>query len=147
VPDRIYNDDHELRAEADALRQQHRGQNGGIGPDVSPVDLGEWDAGEDDEPIPPRGWLLGNIFCRRFLSSLIGDGGVGKTALRIAQLLSLAVGRSLAGEHVFHRCRVLLVSLEDDRDELRRRVRAAMLHHGIEPAEVEDWLFLAASKA
>jgi len=26
------------------------------------------------------------------------------------------------------------------------RVRAATLHHGIEPAEVEDWLFLAAPK-
>jgi hypothetical protein len=109
-------------------------------------ELGEWDAGEDDAPIPPRGWLLGNSLCRRFLSSLIGDGGVGKTALRIAQLLSLATGRALTGDHVFRRCRVLLVSLEDDRDELRRRVRAAMLHHGIKLADVKGWLFLAAPK-
>jgi hypothetical protein len=109
-------------------------------------ELGEWDAGEDDAPIPPRGWLLGNSLCRRFLSSLIGDGGVGKTALRIAQLLSLATGRALTGEHVFRRCRVLLVSLEDDRDELRRRVRAAMLHHGIKLADVKGWLYLAAPK-
>jgi hypothetical protein len=41
--------------------------------------LGEWDAGEDNEPIPPRQWLLGNIFCLGFLSSLFGEGGVGKT--------------------------------------------------------------------
>lgn len=109
-------------------------------------ELGEWDVGEDEEPIPPRGWLLGNMFCRRFLSSLVGDGGVGKTALRIAQALSLATGRSLTGEHVFKRCRVLLVSLEDDRDELRRRVQAATLHHGIKPADVRGYLFLAAPK-
>jgi hypothetical protein len=28
------------------------------------LDLGEWDAGEDEAPIPPRKWLLGNLFCR-----------------------------------------------------------------------------------
>src|SRR5215216_3147130 len=76
--------------------------------------LGEWDAGDDTGLPPPRGWLLGNIFCRGFLSSLLGDGAVGKTALRYAQYLSLATGRALTGEHVFQRCRVLIVSLEDD---------------------------------
>jgi len=93
--------------------------------------LGEWDAGDDTEMPPPRGWLLGNIFARRFMSSLLADGGVGKTALRYAQLLSCAIGRSLTGEHVFQRCRVLIISLEDDVDELRRRILALMLHYKI----------------
>lgn len=59
-------------------------------PDASGYSISErtdfdiWDAGDDDYDIPPRGWLLGNMFCRRFLSSLIADGGTGKTALRIA---------------------------------------------------------------
>jgi AAA domain len=106
--------------------------------------LGEWDAGDDNEVIPPRGWLLGNIFCRRFVSSLHGDGGVGKTATRYAQYLSLAAGRSLTGEHVFQRSRVLVISLEDDVDELRRRILAARLHHKIERHELKGWLFLAA---
>lgn len=104
----------------------------------------EWDAGEDIDEIPPRRWLLGNIFCRRFVSSLIADGGVGKTAVRIAQLLALATGRPLTGEHVFQRSRVLYLSLEDDRDELRRRVRAAMLHHGVSAEEIRGWFFLTA---
>jgi hypothetical protein len=108
--------------------------------------LGIWDAGDDDYIIPPRGWLLGNIFCRRFLSSLVADGGVGKTALRVAQLLSLAAGRSLTGEHVFLRCKVLIVSLEDDADELRRRVYAAIRHYGLTAADVKGYLFLAAPK-
>jgi hypothetical protein len=109
-----------------------------------PAPLGEWDAGDDDRPIRPRGWLLGNVFCRRYVSSLIADGGTGKTALRMAQLLSLATGRALTGEHVFARSRVLIVSLEDDADELRRRLRAACLHHGIERGDLKGWLFLAA---
>lgn len=109
-----------------------------------PSALGEWNAGIDDWTIPPRRWLLGNVFCRSFVSALIADGGIGKTALRIAQALSLATRKQLTGEKVFQRCRVLFVSLEDDRNELRRRVRAAMLHHGITDAEVDGWLFLAA---
>jgi AAA domain len=109
--------------------------------------LGEWDAGDDTEMPPPRGWLLGNIFARKFMSSLLADGGTGKTALRYAQLLSLAIGRSLTGDHVFQRCRVLIVSLEDDVDELRRRILALMIHYKIERSELKGWLFLSARGA
>lgn len=125
-----------LRARIDVTRQA-----GGRGQEN---ELGEWDAGDDANPVPPRQWLLGNIFCRRFVSSLVADGGTGKTALRVTQALALATGRNLTGEHVFQRCRALLISLEDDRDELRRRVKAAMLHHDISETEVKGWLFLAA---
>jgi hypothetical protein len=97
---------------------------------------------DDDEPISPRGWLLGNTFCRQFLSALFADGGVGKTALRIAQYLSCATGRKLIDQHVFMRCRVLIICLEDGKDELRRRLRAARLHYGITAADVKGWLFL-----
>jgi hypothetical protein len=107
-------------------------------------DLAIWDAGADEAPIPPRGWLLEKVFCRRVVSSTIGDGAVGKTAVRIAQCMALATGKPLTGEHVVQRCRVLLVSLEDDRDELRRRVEAARIHHGIAREELKGWLFLSA---
>lgn len=110
--------------------------------DVVPPSLGVFSLGTGLPP--PRGWLLGTSFCRRFLSSLIGDGGVGKTAIRYAQALSMALGRALTGEHVFMRARVLIVSLEDDADELRRRILALCLHHGIAPGELDGWLFLAA---
>jgi hypothetical protein len=118
-------------------------------PKIEPAvrELGEWDAGDDSAPPPPREWLLGNVFCRRFISSLYGDGGVGKTATRYAQYLSLATGKELTGEHIFQRCRVLIVSLEDDKLELQRRIRAARLHHKITLDEVRGWLFLSAPGA
>ncbi len=106
--------------------------------------LNVWNAGHDVELPPPRGWLLGNSFCREFLSSLLGNGGVGKTALRILQALALATGRNLTGEHIFERVRVLLVSLEDGAKELRRRILAARLHYDIPLADLDGWLFLAA---
>jgi len=108
--------------------------------------LGEWDAGDDVDLPPPRGWLLGNQFCRGFLSGLLAPGSTGKSALRLLQFLSLATGRPLSGQQVFKRCRVLVVSLEDGKDELRRRIVAARIHHEISPAELRGWLFCAAPK-
>jgi hypothetical protein len=104
----------------------------------------EWDAGLDDGFIEPRQWLLGNTFCRRYVSTVVADGGTGKTALRIAQAIALATGRPITGERVFRRCRVLYVSLEDDKDEMRRRIKACCLHHGISAIELIDHLFVAA---
>ena len=82
------------------------------------------DAGDDDGPIKPREWLLGNTFCKKFFSSLVATGGTGKTSLRIAQALALATGRPITGEYVFRRSRVLILTFEDDMEELKR-VRGA----------------------
>lgn len=109
--------------------------------------LGEWNAGRDVDPPPPREWLLGNSFCRQFISSLIAEGGTGKTALRYVQVMAMVTKRLLTGEHVFQRCRVLIVSLEDDDRELKRRIRAVRLHYNIPVAELDGWLFLAAPGA
>jgi hypothetical protein len=111
---------------------------------TAPADLLGWDAGEDNEIPPPREWLLGTTFCRGFASSLLGNGGVGKTAVRYAQMLAAATGRPLTGEHVFQRCRVLILSMEDGPHELRRRLLAARLHHGVGQDELKGWLFMGA---
>jgi RecA-family ATPase len=86
------------------------------------------------------------VFARRFVSSLYADGGTGKTALRYVQYLALATGRLLTGEHVFQRARVLIVSLEDDDQELRRRILAARMHHKVDLADVKGWLYLGAGQ-
>jgi AAA domain len=48
---------------------------------------------------------------------------------------------------VFVRSRVLIISLEDDETELRRRIRAVCLHYGISQDELRGWLFLSAPGA
>jgi len=131
---------------SEELAAKPRRHNGGID-QTTPTGLGERDAGDDTELPPPRGWLLGNTFCRRFVSSLLGDGGVGKTALRYAQYLSLAANHSLTGEYVFQRAKVLIVSLEDDTEELQRRLLAARIHHEIDRADLKGWLFYTAPGA
>ena len=68
-------------------------------------------------------------------------------AVRYAQALALATGRDLTGEHVFQRARVLIISLEDDADELRRRILAARLHFNIPASDLDGWLFLSSPGA
>jgi hypothetical protein len=89
---------------------------------------------------------MGGQFCRTFLSGLVAPGATGKTALRIAQAIALATDRPITGQRIYHRCRVLIVSFEDDRDELNRRILAARLHHGISASELKGWLFPACPK-
>jgi hypothetical protein len=110
-------------------------------PAKTAAELGIWDAGARTLKPPPRGWLLGNQFCRGFLSSLDASGGTGKTALRTLQMLALATTRELTGEHVFRRSRVLAVSFEDGQEEQERRMLAAQLHHEILPDDIRGWLY------
>jgi hypothetical protein len=60
--------------------------------------------------------------------------------------LALATGQALIGEHVFIRCRVLMVCFEDGADELRRRITATMIHYGISKSQVRAYLFVTAVK-
>jgi hypothetical protein len=143
--DEALGDDEEYfdpRADEERARHQENGQDAaGATPD-----LGERDAGDDVDLPPPRRWLLGNQFCRKFLSGLVAPGSTGKSALRLAQCLSLATGRELTDQHVFTRGRVILVSLEDDQEEMQRRILAARLHHKVTLDDVKGWLFYATPK-
>jgi hypothetical protein len=109
-------------------------------------ELDDWDAGDDTDLPPPRAWLMGGQFCRTFVSGLVAPGATGKTALRILQAIALAIGQELTGQRVHHRCRVLILSFEDDRNELKRRVLAARKHYGIRAEDLKGWLFLSCPK-
>lgn len=89
--------------------------------------------------VPPRQWLLGNALCRDYMTVLAATGGSGKTSLAIAWALSLASGQSLVGEHVHKQTRSLILTLEDSRDELDRRLQAACIHYDL-PDTCNDML-------
>lgn len=93
-------------------------------------------------PIPPRQWIVGKILCRGYLTLLAASGGTGKTTLAMAIAVSCAIGRTIIGEYVHHRSRVLVLSLEDDRDEIARRLAACVIAHGIDPARLAGWLLI-----
>jgi hypothetical protein len=78
---------------------------------------------------------------------LVASGGAGKTALRILQLIAVSTGRAdLTGQRVLGRgrYRVLVVCLEDDFDEIHRRIRAACQHYEIPMDELLDCFWVTA---
>jgi hypothetical protein len=100
----------------------------------------------DPTTIPPREWLVGTILIRDYATLLGSTGGVGKTAFAVALALTFITGRrDILGLHVFETGRVWLLTLEDDRLELERRIAAAMLKHEIKPEDVVGKLFVNAA--
>ena len=96
----------------------------------------------DPRTIPPREWVYGWHYVRRFLSTTVAPGGVGKSSLTIVEALAICTGRPLLGVTPAESCAVWLWNGEDPAEELERRVGAAMLHFSIRPEDVEGRLFL-----
>lgn len=92
--------------------------------------------------IPPRAWLYGTRLIRCFVSVLVAPGGVGKSALAMAQAVAVATGRSFLGEKVHHSVPAWVLNLEDPLDELDRRLAALLLLHAIPREAVRERLFL-----
>ncbi|MBR1216520.1 AAA family ATPase [Bradyrhizobium sp. U87765 SZCCT0131] len=92
--------------------------------------------------IPPREWLYGRHYIRRFLSATVAPGAAGKSSLILAEAIAMASGRPLLGVKVQQPLRVWVWNGEDPLEELQRRVGAIMLHFGIDPIEIAGNLFL-----
>src|SRR6185437_9503326 len=82
--------------------------------EFSPADL-------DGAPPPPRRWLVPDLIPDRTVTSLSGDGGVGKSLLTLQLACARATRSTWLGLDV-EPGRTLYVSAEDDKDELHRRL-------------------------
>ncbi len=78
-----------------------------------------------DEPEPPpREWILADLIPAGRVTSLLGNGGLGKTLLALQIGLHVSTGRNLFGVDV-KGGPVLGIFCEDEKDELNRRLRAS----------------------
>lgn len=98
------------------------------------------------ETIPTRQWIFGRHAVRRFVSATAAAGGTGKTALAIAEALSVATGRPLLKDGPVERGRVWLLGLEDPGEEYERRIAAAALLHKLDPGEFAGGLFMNSAR-
>jgi hypothetical protein len=96
----------------------------------------------DPGEFPLRQFLYGKHRIRRYTSSTLAAGGIGKTSLGIVEALAMVTGRPLLGERIKEPLRVWYWCGEDPLEELERRTIAACLHYGIAPEEIEGRLFL-----
>lgn len=115
--------------------------------------------GDDDEPPPPgrlkpspfawidpgslpkRQWLYGRHLIRRYVSTTIAPGGLGKSSLIIAESLAMTSGKAILGDTVLAPLSVWYWNGEDGQDENRYRMVAAASHHNIKPSEFTHRLY------
>lgn len=96
----------------------------------------------DPATIPPRRWIYGKHYIRKFVSITLAPGGVGKSSLAMVEALAIATGRPLLGITPNEQTNVWLWNGEDPREELQARIAAIMAHYEILPEEVEGRLFV-----
>lgn len=101
-------------------------------------------AWRDPAEIPPREWLYGRHFIRKFLSLDIAAGGVGKSSVKVVEALAMASQKPLLGKEVQidRPLNVWLYNLEDPDEETERRIHAAAIRYGVTEEDLEGRLFV-----
>lgn len=97
--------------------------------------------------IPPREWIYGRHYVRRYVSVTVAPPGVGKTTLGTGEGLAIASGKPVLGVTPAERGRVWMWNGEDPIDECERRLAAACIQYGLTQQDVEGWLFLDSGRA
>ncbi len=82
--------------------------------------------------IRHRQWLYGIDLLRGDITVLASPGGAGKTSLAIGMSISIATGKDFLGEKISGAgLTALYINAEDSGDEMRRRIFAFCLQHGV----------------
>jgi len=97
---------------------------------------------EELAALSPREWVYGHFLIRRFISAIGAPGGAGKTAYAYGVALAILTGTELLNETVHDPGNVWIYNLEDPRDELLKRLKAALIGHDIPFSEIADRIFL-----
>src|SRR5690242_2443224 len=78
----------------------------------------------DPATIPPRAWLYGRHYIRKFVSCTIAPGALGKSSLVLAEAIAICTGRPLLGIAPTERTNVWYWNGEDPQEETERRIAA-----------------------
>lgn len=95
----------------------------------------------DPAKLPPREWVYGRHYIRRFVSVTVAAGGTGKTALTLTEAVAMATGKPLLGVETEKR-NVWVWNIEDPLEELQRRFAGIVQHYGIKEEEYRGSLFV-----
>lgn len=98
----------------------------------------------DPTTLPRREWLYGRHLIRRYVSTTISPGGLGKSSMVLVEALAMVSGQPLLQEriHTPEPLRVWYWNGEDPNDEAARRIQAAAIEHKLSPQDIADRLFV-----
>lgn len=100
----------------------------------------------DASKIPQREFIYGDHYIRKFVSTDISPGGVGKSSLVMAEALAMASGRPLLGIQPPDKVTVAYWNGEDPLDELKRRSAAIIRHYVMDRGQVGNRYRLASGR-
>ncbi|WP_084140378.1 AAA family ATPase [Brevundimonas nasdae] len=100
----------------------------------------------DPKTMPRRQWLYGGRLIRKFVSATFAPGGVGKSALSLAEAMSMASGKPILNINPRCRLRVGYWNGEDPFEETERRTLAAAILHDMTCDDLEGWLHLGTGR-
>jgi len=95
--------------------------------------------------IPVRPWLVPGAVLSGYTHILAAPGGTGKSLFTLQFAISLAAGIQWGAFTPRRRCRSLIINVEDDLDEQRRRLAAAARVMSVDPQTLRGWIYLVDS--
>lgn len=100
----------------------------------------------DPASLPRRQWLYGRHLIRKFASATFAPGGVGKSALELAEAMAMASGKPLLDVNPRGRLRVAYWNGEDPYEETERRAAGIALMNDLTPDDLTGWLHLGTGR-
>jgi hypothetical protein len=129
-PDRIIVD--EERGETARLYEPRPSKaNGPVKADVQIVPY----VFRPERSIPRRPWVIRNLLLRLHLTTVLAAGGVGKSMLGLTVALFAAAGRDFGPFKIEKPVKVAFLSVEEDDEEIDRRMAAAKRYYGFVDAD------------
>lgn len=89
-----------------------------------------------EEQVPARPWIVPGYMMRGAVTLVAGMGSAGKSSLMVGWAVSLAFGEALGRFEPRGQFTVALYNVEDDQNEQRRRLSAAMRPIGRHPGQL-----------
>lgn len=97
----------------------------------------------DESALPVRPWLVRGLLLRGYTHMLAAPGGTSKSLLTLQMGVMLASGCQWGPWKPAARCRTLIVNVEDDLTEQRRRLAAARRVMVADPDKLRGMLLIA----
>lgn len=91
------------------------------------------------EHIEPRDWIMQGRYLSRYITMTVGPGAEGKSALCLAEAMSIATNRKLTHAKIYKHMPTLYYNGEDDKRELDRKIWALASHYGLNQADMQHF--------
>lgn len=95
--------------------------------------------------VPPRQWLYGTKLIRQFCTLLVSPGGVGKTAFTVGLAIACQTGKQILADKPHKPMNVWGFYLEEPKEEIQRRMKAAKMVYKREMTDPEPGKLLVSS--